>query len=179
MESSTPKKSSFVNVISWLMMGFGGFTFIIGGFQLFIFLFVLPDGFPQEMIDPNSEMFIEKYMSFMFLNLPYLIGFFMLGNLLQVVVGFGLWKRFRWAWMASLAVFVVLLLGTIGLGIFQQIFYSIMFSEMAEMGPSDDIVNGFTMGIRVFAAVMMLAMAGLWSWIIYRLSRPAVRTEFV
>ncbi|MEL7533349.1 MAG: hypothetical protein AAFN10_18695, partial [Bacteroidota bacterium] len=106
-------------------------------------------------------------------------GFFMLGNLLQIVVGFGLWKRLKWAWMASLAVFVVILLGTIGLGIFQQIFYSIMFNDLAEIGQTDDIVNGFQIGIRAFAGLMMLAMAALWSWILYRLSRPKVRAEFV
>ncbi|MEM6345752.1 MAG: hypothetical protein AAF927_17800 [Bacteroidota bacterium] len=179
MESSSAKKSSFVNVIAWLMMGFGGFALLIASFQLFLFLFVLPDEFPEQIINPHSERFIEQFMSFMFTNLPILLGLFMLGNLLQIVVGFGLWKRHKWAWVASMAVFVVILLGTIGGGIFQQIFYSIVFSEMPEVGPEESIFASFQIGVRAFAGFMMLAMSALWIWILYRFLRPEIRREFV
>ncbi|MEL7535366.1 MAG: hypothetical protein AAFN10_29010, partial [Bacteroidota bacterium] len=63
-------------MIGWLMMGFGGFAFLIASFQLFFFLFVLSDNFVEEMILPQSDLFIEQYLNFIFTNLPFLLGFF-------------------------------------------------------------------------------------------------------
>lgn len=178
MEELAQKKSSFVNVMAWLMMGFGAFGFMIGSFQLFFFKFVLGDAFVDEMTS-TSGLFIEDYANLFFQNIPLILGFFLMGYALQIVVGLGLWKRMSWAWMASIAVFSVILLGTIGIGVFQQIFYSIMFAEVPEPNLDNAVFSSMQLSVRLIAGFMMILFSCLWAWIIYRLSRPEIRAEFV
>ncbi|MFK7922221.1 MAG: hypothetical protein AB8H47_09700 [Bacteroidia bacterium] len=178
MEAPAKQKSSFVNVIAWLMMGFGAFGFVVGSLQLFFFKFVGPVNFSEEL-PMQPEDFIGQYIGFVFGNMPYILSIFLVGYVLQFGVGFGLWKRKNWAWMSSIAVFVVLLLGTIGIGIGQQILYNFMFSEFPDPGLEDATFMSLRLIFHLMSGLMMLAFALLWSWIIYRLSRPEIRAEFV
>lgn len=178
METADKKKSSFVNVIAWLMMGLGSFSLLIAGFQLFFVLFVLPDDAFSELRGLSFEQ-VPSFFSLMLANLHILIGFVILAYVLQIIAGFGLWKRYRWAWLVSIAIFSIILLGTITAGIGQQIFYVFMFDQMQTHAAADPIFTNIQLYMRIVAGVMMLTMSVLWGWILYRLSRPEIRAEFV
>lgn len=177
MEVSPKKKSTFVNVIAWLMMGFGAFGLLFGSVQLFLFSHFMQDDFYEETISPGGDI-IDQVISISFRYLPYVLGVVLVAYALQILVGYGLWKRLKWAWMASLAVFAMMLMGTIAMGVGQQLIYSFIFSGLSDPGLAESEFFSIQLIVRLMAGMMMLAFAGLWAWILYRLSRPAIRAEF-
>ena len=171
------KQSSFINVFAWISIVFSGFGIFIGIMQNVMMQTVMKDNNFEEAISRDEN--IPPLMKAIFENFEFLVMGTLLITIVVFIASIGLLKRKNWA---RLFFIVFLILGVIWtvVGGFMQ--FSFMESMMTSNGIPQDVPPEFQNmqnTMKIVMGVMMVAMLGLYLYLIKRLRSDEIKDEFL
>ena len=178
MNTSAPR-STFVSVVAWFGIAFGGMGVLVGALQLVMLAVMFPQGALAELANaPTPGM--PPWFGWIFGHFHLLVAANLLAMVVLLAASIGLLRRRNWARLTMvllLALAIVANLGGVGL----------QFAMMQSMGAMDatsaspEFAADFALMrnvILVMALVFAFAFCTLYGWIIQRLLSPAARAEF-
>lgn len=171
-EQMKNNKSTFVTVVAWLFIVGSGLATVVSVMQNIVIHFMFKNkGFSQT---PDN---MPAGASFMIENIQLIMLVFLLVSLMMFVSSVGLLKRKNWARL----IFIVLMSIGIVWMIVGIIFQLVFFSSMPEMQQSAEFQDFQAMQSLMmwFTALISIAMAGLFAWIIKRLFSEPIKQEFM
>lgn len=173
-----PQKSTFVNVVAWIFIVFGGFATFMSILQNIMLHFVFPkDQMNRAIQQGGQHEQIPAFAEFMFNHFDLFFILFFLLSATSLISAIALLKRKNWARI----VFIVLMsLGIIwnigGLG-----FQFMMFSSMNEFTQGQAIPPEFQnmmQVMRIASIMMVIAISSLFGFVIKKLCSKEIKTEF-
>jgi len=179
-ENHEVPRSTFVTVLSWVLIVGAGFLTLISVMQALMFFFVLPtDRFWSTARPPKGIETFPPLIQLLLSNvrLVFLMNWLLI--LLTLVSSIGLLYRKNWARIIIVCIFgvgIVLNLG--GIWLQSQMFSSLPhFSARAPAGFTQQMDTMVTV-MRIGSGIFAVAIAGLLAWLIKRLASRPVRGEF-
>ena len=164
-------QSTFVTVLAWIALIFGGLSAISGLLQSVLVALVMP--FEPMTADEAAttplffRIVFEHFRAFVFgFTAFWAVTFFS---------ALGLLRRREWARRAFVILSAGVALVTVVVGVAQQSLIAAMF-EGAEAPPPDAATALLVM--RVAAIILMLVFAGAFGWIALKLNTRSIRAEF-
>ena len=197
------KRSVFVTVLAWLGIIFTGYMTLMGALQVVMVNVMTNDqGWSDMASSTDTEPFGQWFEYFGVITIV-----MFLVSLVGFVSSIGLLKRKNWARLTFIAVLMIGIVLNIGGSIFQQIMMKKMTSMSAynsestvvivertiamtgidmevEGEPSRDFesiqaqADSITTLIGIFTLFIAVAVSGLFAWFIWKLTRPAIVSEF-
>ncbi len=162
-----PKKSSFVNTLSWILIIISGFGLLISLLQNLMFHLI--PAFTESM-NPSDPDMLDK----IFTNGKLIVGFFGLAILYTFISSIGLLKRKNWARISLICLFVFWMLWTIITPTIQWIYFFEGDSLSLSTEPKDII--GII--VTIFLAIIVVGLSFLFGWLIKKLSSKHIKAEF-
>ena len=170
------KRSSFINVFAWISIIFSGFGILVGIMQNVMMQTVMKDAhFEQLTKDEN----IPPLMKIMFENFDILVMGTLLITIVVFIASIGLLKRKNWARLFFIVFLILGVIWTVVGGVMQ---FSFMDSMMIGQNMPQDAPPEFQSmqnTMKIVSAVMMVAMVGLYLYLIKRLRSDEIKDEFV
>jgi len=172
-------KSTFVTVVAWLGIAGCGFGSLVSLLQnVMVHTVFRSGGFTEALRDSVATAPVPAPARALFLHFP----LFVFGMLVVVVTGLiasiGLLQRRNWARLLFIA---LLALGVVSqlLGLVVQASFFDAFPADLPAGPPDapDFATVFR-AMRVVMTVLGIGFAGLFGWVAWRFTTPAIRAEF-
>lgn len=174
---SAQRRSTLVTVIAWIFIIFSVFTLLIMVFQMLIFailgpqheLFQIYQGFEGGSGSPNwTRLYLDNIW-----------GLFMgvvVFELARLASAFALLKRKNWGRL----VFMTILAASVLLYILQLYWANAFFEDMMASKPGfqEPFMERFIGVMKTFMNVLTIAYAGLYLWIIKKLSSAEIKAEF-
>ena len=173
-------RSSFVSVLAWILIVLAGFTTLIAIAQnILVQVFCAGPQFERAIEEANRQQDLPAFARFMFNNIKLFFAAILLLSAATFVAAIGLLRRRNWARFALIAILGAGIAWNIT-GIFVQA--SMMQSMSAQFANAPSEVRSqfqiMSVTMTVFGALMALAFALLFGWIIKRLLSPAIAAEF-
>ncbi len=176
MNQSQELRSTFVTVVAWIFIVISGFMTFIGIAQN-LMVMTMFDSVNVENIPENTSAF----GAFMMEHFQLFFLAFLLLSILVFVTSISLLKRHEWARKLFIALLSFMAIYTFGAMIFT------LFIDLAPAVPSDasqeyrEAVSDFASAakiVRLFSLVFSVGVAGLLSWLVWKLASKDVRSEF-
>ena len=164
--------SNFISVLAWILIIGAGFASIMLILQNIMFFLAVPsEEMGQLLNDPQAKEDIPAFARFIFSHIHLALIAFLSVALMTVGTSVALLKRKNWARMITI---VLMCLG-IGWINFFTVFQNIMIQK--EPIPAADtrmisVMNTFSL---VFSALFTF----LLGWIIFKLTAPKIKSEFI
>lgn len=175
-EREMQQRSTFVEIIAWVFIVLSGFGVLIGVIQNFMVFTLFPSEMWAEAATEAREQdfpvaWMFEYFRFFFLALlAVMIAVF--------IASIGLLRRRNWARLVFIGMMAFGVVWNIGGLVWQWWF----ISEVIQGQPQpQEFVQEFEMirrAMLAFGVFMALALSGLFAWIAWKLTRPAIRAEF-
>lgn len=177
-------RSTFVSVVAWIFIAISAFATLVALLENVVVNMVFHAGaFPP--LPAGTDQQIPPMAMFMFHNMRWLALGFLLISVVSLIAAIGLLLRKEW----GRRLFIVVMVGAIVWNIGGLVFQSMFLSGMAATPPMPampgnvpgDFAQGFEVFstvMRIFSAVVALAICVLYGWIIKRLVSPKIRAEF-
>ena len=178
-------RSSFVTVVAWIFIVLSGFSTLIGALQNLMIRSMPFDQINSALQDSTAAQFpASARFMFSHFQLFFLMTFVL--SLVTLISSVGLLRRRNWARVVFMALLVLGIVYMIG-GLFvQQSFMSSFNATFSAAAPQDSVFRASTQqfasmltAMRVFMIVFSLGIAGVFGWIVVRLSSATIREEFV
>ena len=170
------KQSSFINVFAWISIVFSGFGILIGILQNVMMQTVMKDANFEEAI--NKAENLPPLMKVMFENFEFLVMGTLIVTIMTFIASIGLLKRKNWARLFFIIFLVLGVIWTV-VGGFMQ--FSFMDSMTMSSIPQDVPPEFQTMQntMKIVMGVMLVAMLGLYLYLIKRLRSDEIKEEFI
>jgi hypothetical protein len=168
----TSNRSTFVTVVAWIFIVGSGFATLVSAMQNVMFHLVFKD---DELAQVPDEL--PGIAAFMFENFQLVVLAVLLVSLSILISSIGLLKRKNWARLAFIVLMSLGIIWNLGGIVLQDIF----LSSAPPMSNHPEFRDFQTMQsiMRWFSAIVGIGLAGLFGWIIWRLTRESVRREFM
>lgn len=174
--ASAAARSNFVTVLSlvFILMSAGGLLMLL--LQYILFYFMLPaEALRQVAQDPA----LPPLAGLMFRHLREVLLFMLLSCIATLVTSIGLFKRREWARKLFIGLMCLGIVWQLGSIVFQAMFMSDMAGTMGDLPPAmAQQFQAMQYVATIIGGVFGLALAALQAWIILRLRREQVRSEF-
>ncbi|MGE4545945.1 MAG: hypothetical protein AB7D06_17795 [Pedobacter sp.] len=176
--SAAPQRSTFVTVLAWIFIVFGGFATFISILQNIMIHMMLPKGDTgQAMQQVENIDHMPAFANFIFNHFDLFFLFFLIVSATSFIAAIALLKRKNWARIVFIVLMSLGILWNLG-GLVMQF---TMFSSMPEMA-NQTALPGFEkvmLIMKVASTIMVLAISTLFAWIIKKLSSSTIKAEFV
>jgi len=178
--ASLVARSSFVTGLAWTFIGLAGFSTLIALLQNIMIALVFPmEEMRTAVRESEKAQPMPGVFRFMFQNFQYLFAGFLVLSAATLVAAIGLLKRKNWARLIFIFIMALGILWNLA----SLAMPFLMDSMMAEIPapPQSDFHDNFKLMwniMIVFTVVMCLAFAGLFAWVIKRLTSAEIRNEF-
>jgi hypothetical protein len=171
-------KTYFEEVIGWIFIILGGMNVLGGLFSLGMYAFTGNAIY----LDPETEYIIEE-VPMLATMMKYSLNYTVLGLLtssLMVIFSIGLLKKRHWGRIGFSVIMVVNILTMLGMLYFMNLFFAEMGDFLInETGTSERAaVEGVVRVIQVVVGIFVIAFAGLYAWIVYRLNSAKIKERF-
>lgn len=177
VREATP--SSFVTVVAWIYIAFGGLATFISLMQNIIINTVFPF---DQMHDAQvrSGVAMPALFDAIFHHIRLIIFLFFLASLTTFLTAIGLLNRKSWARLVFIGILVLSIAWNVAGLVLQQVMVSSMPTMNVPNAPADfdTAMQGMMIGIRVFSAIFAIGFSVLFGWMIKRLISPAIAAEF-
>ena len=185
-DTQVPARSSFVTVVAWIFMVLSGFATFVGALQNLMIRSMPFDQFNTILQDSTAASQIPGPARFMFSHFQLFVLVTFIFSLLMFVSSLGLLRRRNWARLVFMGLLVLGIVYMLA-GLFvQQSFMSSFNTSFGAATQQDSVFRATTdqfrsmlTAMRVFMIVFSLGIAGLFGWIVARLSSAKVRAEFI
>ena len=173
----TPPRSPFVTALAWTFLVLSSVGFVIGVLQnVMIHGFMLPM-MRSDPLHGDAMAQLPEPVALMFDVMPWLFLVTLAVSLLGVVASFGLLKRRPWGRRLFIALMGVLVAWQVAGFAFQAVLQHDILTTFAGDGMPPE--SGLVFAVmQVVIGLFAAAFVGLFSWIIHRLTRPAIIAEF-
>ncbi len=172
-----PPPSNFVNVLAWIFIILGGFATAISIVQnvMIQFMFDRPE-MSHALHQARHSDQVPAFAAFMFNHFQLFFLLFLLLSATSLVAAIGLLKRKNWARLLFIALMVLGIAWNLG----GLVLHFTMFNQLPHMAQGDMPHDmGRMMGaMKIFTSLVALAFAGLFAWIIRKLTSAPIRAEF-
>lgn len=172
-------RSQFVTVLAWIFIVISGFGVVIGLLQNALVFFVLGDALgelPVQASDPVPELarFFAAHLRWFFVLVLAAMAF-------TLAASIGLLRRRNWARLAFIGVMLFGIFWNL-LGVALQIaMMQSMAGTFGEGAPPEFAAQfeAMRMTMIVVGGLMALGFSMLFGFIAWKLTRPAIRAEFI
>lgn len=164
-------RSTFVTVVAWGMLVYG----ILLTTLMSVLYLLLPDlGELMRGAEPVPDMErVAAFLAWLFGNSHTILLVSVLLYLLHVAAGIGLLQRAEWGRLLTVGVSILMIVASLAnLSVGAYLYWEIHHLM-------DDSVHTFTITTSISTGVITIFWIGLYAWIVYRLTRPGIRLEFV
>ena len=171
------KRSSFINVFAWISIVFSGFGILIGIMQNVMMQTVMKDANFEQAISRDENF--SPFMKTIFEHFDILVMGTLLITIVVFVASIALLKRKNWARLFFIVFLVLGVIWTVVSGVMQ---FSFMDSMMIGQNMPQDVPPEFQNmknTMKIVSGVMMVAMVGLYLYLIKRLRSDEIREEFL
>lgn len=172
------ERSGFVTGLAWIFIVLGGFATFIGLMQNIMLFYLFPaEEINQVLAEQGPIEQMPTVFRFMFSHIELIFMSFFAFFMLILVSAIGLLKRKNWARVMFITLMVLAIIWNV-LGAGVQLF---MFDSLpmpadeqlpVEFEKVQHIMQGFMLGF-------LLAIIGLFVWIIRKLTSDTIKTEFI
>lgn len=185
-EIQVPARSSFVTVVAWVFIVLSGFATFVGALQNLMIRSMPFDQFDTILRDSTAASQIPGPARFMFSHFQlFFLATFLL-SLLMFVSSLGLLRRRNWARLVFIGLLVLGIVYMIGGVFIQQSFMSSFDASFGAAAQQDSVFRANTdqfrsmfTAMRAFMFVFSIGIAGVFGWILVKLSSAKIRAEFV
>jgi len=184
-DTQVPPRSSFVTVVAWIFIVLSGFATLVGALQNLMIRSMPFDQVDSVLQDSTTATQFPPAARFMFSHFRLLFLATFLLSLVMLVASWGLLRRRDWARVIFSAMLVLGILYMIGGLFIQQSLISSFDTSFRGAAPQDSVFRanadqfrGMFTAMRVVETVFSLGIAGLFGWIVVKLSSPRIRAEF-
>ena len=170
------KQSAFVTVLAWIFIALAGFATFISIFQNIMIWTLFPVEEMNKAFEDSQEQ-VPFFINFMFANIRFIVlGIFIVCGT-TFVSAIGMLKRKNWGRLIFIA---VMGLG-IGWNIFALIIQNAMMASMPDFPFAEMETPIFIMItiMKIITFVFVVAFSYLFGWLIYKLTSPKIKAEFV
>lgn len=178
MNTKTAQESAFVTVVAWLFIIAGGFATFITLLQNIMLHFLLPaETMHEAMLQQNTEP-MPATAAFMISHMGLFSGLMFLLAILTLAAAIGLLLRQNWARITFVVLMIVGIAWNLGSLLVQQVFFHSLSAP--ENAPADLVQHsqGMMNIMSAFSFLLAAIICGLFGWIAWRLSSPAIKREF-
>jgi hypothetical protein len=176
-DATLRKKSTFVNVLAWIFIIFGGFATFIGILQNILIHVMFPKDFMNQGIQQtkNAEQ-VPAFVNFMINHFDLVFLFFLIVSTISFISAIALLKRKNWARI----VFIILL----ALGILWNVGAIAMMFTMFNTVPAiagKATPPGFEkmmLIMKIASLIMVVGISSLFLWVIKKLTSAPIKAEF-
>ncbi len=176
--NTSPQKSTFVNVLAWIFIVFGGFATFISMLQNIVLHFAFPkDQMIQAMHQGGQHERMPAFAEFMFNNFDLFFILFFFVSAASFISAIALLKRKNWARI----VFIVLM----SIGIIWNVVALIL--QFTMFGTMNEFTGGHTpppefqsmmQVMKVASIIMVVAISALFGFVIKKLCSQSIKAEF-
>lgn len=176
MQTADVGRSSFVTVLAWVGVAFGGLATLGAVLQNLMFFLVFPQADIQRALaDPKAP----ASAALIFGSMRWVLPLFLVMACTTLLASLGLLWRKEWARRTFIGLLGLSIVWSL-LGILMQQF---LIADMQPdlQGAPDDFARGFEIMftvMRVVSALMAIGMAVFCAWLIKRLCSEPIRREF-
>ena len=176
-DPSPPHRSTFVTVLAWTLIVLAGFSTLMSAAQNVMFAVV---GFGELGAPSAAEMEqMPPVFRFMLANMRAVMLAFLLASVATLACAIGLLRRRNWARRALIALLALGIAWNLFGLVVQQLMFGTMHAPAPGMAPELQAdFHRMATTIRIATALVALAFAALFGWIIRRLVSQPVREEF-
>nr|WP_320049873.1 hypothetical protein [uncultured Desulfuromonas sp.] len=173
-----PQKSTFVNVLAWIFIIFGGFSTIMSILQS-IMIHML---FPREELNlaiqqaQNAEQ-LPAFFGFMFNNVSLFFIFIFIVSAVSFISAIALLKRKNWARIIFIFLMTAGIVWNIGGVIVQFSIYNSIQEASSMQAPPPEFKSMLQI-MKIASVIMMLAMTTLFGVVIKKLTSKSIKDEF-
>lgn len=182
MNAIPAPRSTFVTVVAVVFLVFSGLGVLVGLLQNLMVHTIFPADVFEQIAAQPPEPGMPAFMPWIFGNLKLFFALALLMSATHFVAALGLLKRWDWARWLFIGLMVFGIVSSLGGLVLQAWMMNGMheqFSTLHASHPEQMPDLGFIfIAIGVFSALISLAFAALYGWIIKRLLSPAVAAEF-
>ena len=170
------KKSTLVTVLAWIFIALAGFATFISILQNIMIWALFPVEEMNKAFEGSQEQ-VPFFISFMFSNIRLIVLGILVVCGTTLVSAIGMLKRKNWG--------RIIFIGIMGLGICWNIFGLIMqnsmMASMTEFLPGEMETPIFIIItiMKIVTFVFVVAFSYLFGWLIYKLTSPKIKAEFV
>lgn len=177
--SATPQKSTFVSILAWVFIVLSAGATAVSVLQSLMLYLLFPraemkaalaSGLQAQSIPWGARVMVSHFEVF--------IWGFLVVSVVMLVTAIGLLRRWNWA----RRIFILLMaLGIVWnfVGLFLQYW---LFADvpvpMDNPGEFSSAMQAMMLAMRIFTALVAVVMSGVMGWVMWKLTRPAIATEF-
>jgi len=179
MQTSAPR-STFITVLTWLLIIFSGFGTFIAVLQNLMLHLVFPsEQMNQAMLASEQHEQMPAIARFVFSHFHWFFGGFLVLFATLFAMSIGLLKRKNWARIFFIGFFAFGIAWNLATPFLQYHMMSSMFTEpMAGTGSPPDEFRIAMGAMLVFSALMAQGFSVLFAWLIKRLCANTSKAEF-
>lgn len=169
---------SLVTVVAWVLIGLSAISVLITAFQSVLFFSFFPLSELQQALQENLK--VEKateMASFIVSSLHFVLPAFFVASLALFIGAVGLLRRQGWARMMLIGIFVLGIVWSIAIFVFQQVLIGLLFPSGAALDPRID-AEAMQLVARVASGLVMLVLIGILGGLIRCLLSARVKAEF-
>lgn len=169
------QKSVFVDIVGWAFIVFAGFGVLAGILQNLMLHLLFPDGW-QDEVATNAVQVGAGFEIFQYFEL--IIGVALVVAILMLLAAIGLLRRWNWTRLTFIGILCLGILWNLASFAWQVFFFQEMFIPPQAAG---EFQQQFEVMHHVglwMAGVFALVLSGLFGWIAWKLTRPAIKAEF-
>lgn len=172
-----PQRSAFIDIVGWVFVVLAGFGVMAGILQNLMLHLFFPDDW-QEQLAEGAVQVGAAFEIFRYLDL--IFGLVLVIMIVTLAAAIGLLKRKNWARLTFIGLLCAGVLWNVANFAWQVFFFESFLPPMAEI-PQDFEQQFLVMQSAMVwvTAIFALAVSCLFGWIAWKLTRPAIRAEFL
>ena len=167
----SPQKSTFVNVLAWIFIIFGGFTTFISILQNIMIHKMFPK---REMAQASQDPNIPAFAEFMFNHFDLFFLLILLISATSFISAIALLKRKNWARI----VFIILMSAGIAWNVFALGLNFTMFNSMPVGEAPPQEFQDMMQIMQIAMVIMALGISTLFGFVIKKLCSTTIKEEF-
>ncbi|WP_321368300.1 hypothetical protein [uncultured Desulfuromusa sp.] len=172
------QKSTFVNVLAWIFIIFGGFATFMSILQNIMIHTVFPkEEMNQAMQQAENVEQLPAFFGFMFNNFNLFFIFFFVVSLASFISAIALLKRKNWARIVFIVLMSVGIIWNIGGIILQFTMYNSMQEFSGGQAPPPEFESMMQI-MKIASVIMVVAFSALFGFVIKKLCSQSIKAEF-
>ncbi len=184
------KKSTFVNVLGWILIIISGFSLLISIIENIMVNtvmpeFEMPDPIPTNNITDSLSVYktfesieisneLGDFPFFLFSNIKLIVALFGLLILTSFIISIAFLKRKNWGRLGLIILFLIGIAYSIAGLIFQWIFIESIDDGFPHFY---NIFGEMMLLMKIFTAVIAIGLSVLFGWIIKKLTSKEIKDE--
>ncbi|MGD8379270.1 MAG: hypothetical protein PVJ40_10390 [Gammaproteobacteria bacterium] len=174
-----PQKLIFVTILGWVFVILGGLSAALGFFEAMVFRFIASQPEFQSTLQTGlTDHQMPEAARMMFAHFPLVWGIFVAVSLVTVVAAVGLIRRWNWARLLFMALMGLgILWNLVGL-VFQIGMYGQIPQPVTVPPNFEQEFHFMLLAARIGSIMFAIIVTSVFTWIIWKLRSPEVRTEF-